>query len=117
LILGYCKLQEKQDVLLVQSEEQGSEEEISLTSSEEAAELRAQSADDILSSSTKSPITENTALANWDLRESIEITLTAQPEDTVMAEERLDIVITSNFFFKFYIKKKIHLNITFKTID
>jgi len=101
--VGYCKLQEKQDVLLVQPEEQGSEEEISLTSSEEAAELRAQSADDP-SSSTKSPVLENTALANWDLRESIEITLTAQPEDTVMAEERLDIVITSNLFIEVYKK-------------
>ena len=64
------------------------EEEISLTSSEEMLTAITPSADN--SAPKKSSASQDSSIS-WEMRESIEITLTAQPEDTV-TEERLDIV-------------------------
>ena len=65
-----------------------SEEETSLSSSEEA-DLLEENLDDETNGSKKTAV-DNT-VSSWEMRESIEITLTAQPEDTVTTEERLDI--------------------------
>jgi len=65
-----------------------SEEETSLSSSEEA-DLLEENLDDETNGSKKTAV-DNT-VSSWEMRESIEITLTAQSEDTVTTEERLDI--------------------------
>lgn len=66
-------------------------EEVSLSSSDEALNEN-KSSDDI--SPTKLKSSENST--SWEMRESIEITLTAQPEDTVTgAEERFDMAEVS----------------------
>jgi len=71
----------------IKSESIKSEEETSLSSSEEA-ELLEPTDEDV--SVLKKTATDNT-VSSWEMRESIEITLTAQPEDTVTAEERSDV--------------------------
>lgn len=63
------------------------DEEISLTSSEETEAVKPLATDD---SAAKKSSSQDSSMS-WEMRESIEITLTAQPEDTVTAEERLDI--------------------------
>ena len=92
-------LQENMEVLQVQNDQ--ASEEISLTSSEEAELLKTQSVEDS-SVSKKLPL-DNSSLS-WEIREGVEITLTAQPEDTVVAEERLDIteVKSSEIFLQCY---------------
>lgn len=72
-----------------------SEEETSLSSSEEANQLEETLDDEI--NGTKKTTTDNT-VSSWEMRESIEITLTAQPEDTVTTEERLDIAEVFIYF-------------------
>lgn len=73
------------EVLQVQSDQ--TSEDISLTSSEEAELMKVQSVDDCLSKK----IPQDSSSLSWEVREGVEITLTAQPEDTVVGEERLDI--------------------------
>lgn len=85
-------IQENMEVLQVQSDQ--ASEEISLTSSEEAELIKAQSVEDSIVS--KKLPQDNSSLS-WEIREGVEITLTAQPEDTVVAEERLDITEVSSF--------------------
>ncbi len=85
-------IQENMEVLQVQSDQ--ASEEISLTSSEEAELIKAQSVEDSIGS--KKLPQDNSSLS-WEIREGVEITLTAQPEDTVVAEERLDITEVSFF--------------------
>ncbi|XP_046645801.1 YTH domain-containing protein 1-like [Daphnia pulicaria] len=81
-----CKsLKENLEVLQVQSDQVS--EDISLTSSEEAELMKAQSVDDSMSKK----IPQDNSSLSWENREGVEITLTAQPEDTVVGEERLDI--------------------------
>lgn len=95
------------EVLQVQNDQ--ASEEVSLTSSEEAELCKSQSLDE--SNITKKLPQDNSSLT-WEMREGVEITLTAQPEDTVVAEERLDITevitissllfcIVSIFFLQF----------------
>lgn len=69
-------------------------EEISLSSSEEADTSKAQPSEE--ANASKKPTADQASLS-WEMRESIEITLNAQPEDTVTTEERFDITeVTSN---------------------
>lgn len=78
--------QEKvEDSTPVKMEPTAPEEEISLTSSEEVTLPKTEAGDE----AGKKTNQEQNSI--WEMRESIEITLTAQPEDTVMAEERLEI--------------------------
>lgn len=86
-----CKsLKENLEVLQVQSDQ--TSEDISLTSSEEAELMKVQSVDDCLSKK----IPQDSSSLSWEVREGVEITLTAQPEDTVVGEERLDITETED---------------------
>ena len=77
---------------------QPSDEEISLSSGDEA-EIKLVESEPI-DGESKMQLEANAS--NWEMRESIEITLTAQPEDTVMAEDRTDMpeVMLKVFFFK-----------------
>lgn len=74
------------EVLQVQNDQ--ASEEVSLTSSEEAELCKSHSTEE--SNITKKLPQDNSSLS-WEIREGVEITLTAQPEDTVVAEERLEI--------------------------
>jgi len=74
-----------------------SEEETSLSSSEEADLIEGNHDEEI--NGTKKIATDNT-VSSWEMRESIEITLTAQPEDTVTTEERLDIPEVLTLFWR-----------------
>lgn len=78
------------EVLQVQSDQ--ASEDISLTSSEEAELMKAQSVDESMSKK----IPQDNSSLSWENREGVEITLTAQPEDTVVGEERLDITEVRN---------------------
>ena len=71
--------------LLSAQSDSDSEENTSLSSSEETHfEELAEQDNNIAKKSNVDTV------SSWEMRESIEITLTAQPEDTVTAEERLD---------------------------
>lgn len=74
------------EVLQVQSDQ--ASEEVSLTSSEEAELIKTDSVDD---SNVSKKLPQDNSSLSWEIREGVEITLTAQPEDTVVAEERLEI--------------------------
>lgn len=74
------------EVLQVQSDQ--ASEEISLTSSEEAELIKAQSTEETTASKK---VSQDSSSLSWEIREGVEITLTAQPEDTVVGEERLEI--------------------------
>lgn len=74
------------EVLQVQNDQ--ASEDVSLTSSEESEFVKAQLMDD---TNLSKKLTQDNSSLSWEIREGVEITLTAQPEDTVVAEERLEI--------------------------
>lgn len=81
-------MQDNTEILQVQSDPLP--EEISLSSSDETTTENKTSDDTLLAKKNN----ENST--SWEMRESIEITLTAQPEDTVTgAEERFDMAEVS----------------------